>query len=80
MERGDLSAALERLLKVRELGINRGVNRADILIQIGRIAAEVGQEDVARLAYMDLIDEFPTDTRKYVVQDQLKLMDAEGEP
>ena len=27
MERGDLSAALERLLKVRELGINRGVNR-----------------------------------------------------
>ena len=50
------------------------------MIQIGRIAAEVGQEDVARLAYMDFIDEFPTDTRKYVVQDQLKLMDAEGEP
>jgi len=79
MERGDLSAALERLLKVRELGINRGVNRADILIQIGRIAAEVGQEDVARLAYHDFIGEFPTDTRKYVVQDQLRLMDSKGE-
>ncbi len=80
MERGDLRAALERLIKVRELGINRGINKADILIQIGRIADEVGQEDVARLAYEDFMREFPSDTRKYVVQDQIRMMDAEVEP
>jgi len=79
MERGDLSAALENLITVRELGINRGIKKADLLVQIGRIAGEMGRRDVERKAYADFSDEFPTDVRNYIVKDQLRLRDKEGE-
>lgn len=78
MESGDLSAALERLIRVRELGINRGINKADLLVQIGRLAGETGREDVARSSYEDFLDEFPTDMRNYMVRHQLEMMEAEG--
>ena len=79
MERGDLSAALESLITVRELGINQGIKKADLLVQIGRIAGETGRRDVERKAYADFSDEFPTDVRNYIVKDQLRLRDKEVE-
>ena len=80
MERGYLSAALERLIMVRELGVNRGINKADLLVQIGRLAEELGRKAIARPAYEDFLGEFPTDTRNYMVQQQLVMMDEEDTP
>jgi tetratricopeptide (TPR) repeat protein len=80
LERGDLPAALDRLLKVRALGANQGKNEADLMVQIGRVAGELGRKDISIGAFETFLVRFPSDARGYMVRDRLKRLRDGGIP
>ncbi|MCP5531354.1 MAG: tetratricopeptide repeat protein [Opitutaceae bacterium] len=75
IERGDAQPALENLLKVRDLDTLVGRNRADVLVQIGRLSAQLGQVELARTAYLEFLESNPLDPRHLMVSDLLAQME-----
>lgn len=78
LARRDLHEALEHLLIVRDLDVNRGKSRADLLVQLGRVADEVSRLELARLTYERFLKEFPMDLRGYMVRQELRKVNAKG--
>jgi len=78
MERGDLSAALEQLMAVRELNALKGRTQAALLVQIGRVASLLKRPKIAIEAYESFQQNFPNDDRKYMVSEELKVLLSGG--
>lgn len=75
LERGELAAALNHLLAAQNLRVVAGKNRADLLVQVGRVATLVKQPEAALAAYLVFIKEFPSDTRNYMVNEELRKLE-----
>src|SRR5690606_5157518 len=61
LEREDLSSALKHFLRMRELGASKGMNEANLLVQIGRVAEKLGETEISTEAYQTFLQQFPTD-------------------
>jgi len=75
LERGDLPAALKHLSAAQRLGMVAGKNRADLLVQVGRVATLVKEPVAALAAYRIFMKEFPSDTRNYMVKVEISKLE-----
>jgi hypothetical protein len=71
----DLSA-LPHLLAAEKLGRLDAVTQADVTIQIAEVSAIAGDVKQARIFYQKLLDGFPRDQRRYMVQQKLAALDG----
>lgn len=71
IEAGERAAALAQLERVRELDTLRGRNRADVLVQIGRLAEAEGRSGLAREVYAEFLADNALDPRAQMVSDLL---------
>jgi tetratricopeptide (TPR) repeat protein len=65
---GDTSAALERFLAARVIGVAALGRNGDIDLTIGTLAARLGKHELAARHYRAFADEFPRDTRAYTAR------------
>ena len=75
LERGELATALNHLSAEQNLRMVAGKNRADLLVQVGRVATLVEQPEKALSAYLSFVKEFPSDTRNYMVIEEMRKLE-----
>lgn len=75
LERRELAAALEHLVKAQNLNVVAGKNRADLLVQVGRVASLVDQQERALAVFRVFLKEFPTDTRNFMVKEEVRKLE-----
>jgi high-affinity Fe2+/Pb2+ permease len=69
-------SALPHLLAAEKLGRLDAVTQADVTIQIAEVSAIAGDVKQARIFYQKLLDGFPRDQRRYMVQQKLAALDG----
>ncbi len=75
LERDELEAALIHLQTAQDLDVVTGKNRADLLVQVGRVAALVEQPAIALASYRIFVGEFPSDTRNFMINEEIRKLE-----
>ncbi len=75
LERGELGNALSHLKAAHDLGVVVGKNRADLLVQVGRVSALVKEHEGALSAYRVFVREFPSDTRNFMINEEIRKLE-----
>ncbi len=62
------AAALQDLMAADQIGILRSKPRAGLWVQIGELARETGQTDIAKRYYDQFLTKYPRDNRHFIIQ------------
>lgn len=68
--------ALPHLIAAERIGQLEAATHADVLVQIGELSAQAGEDVQARAYFQKLLDTYPRDQRGYMVKCKLAKLDA----
>jgi len=74
------AAALDHFLAALDVGIELRPMRADTLVRVGELAAELSRPDIARAHYAAFMEEFPRDPRFLAVSERHAALPSPATP
>lgn len=77
---GERSRALEHFQSAMAAGIVAATVRADVLVQIGEVARELGQPAISRQAWNEFVATFPRDPRVDLIRERLTALPEGARP